>query len=152
MFQQQQPFNPYTQQLNLANSQLANRMQMPNGYGYNNYNSNANNLPIVNDRASAEMYVMPPNSRAILMDRNLPRIYLKETDAANQYRLTAYDLVEVKEEQPQSVEYITRQEFEEWKRAFTYEPSIRTEQQQSVPVATATIPAATTEESRTPQF
>lgn len=70
-------------------------------------------IQFVNGKPGAESFMMPPNSRMILMDADLPRFYLKEVDAAGLYRITAYEFQEVKE--PPPAEYITRQEFEEWK-------------------------------------
>ena len=42
-------------------------------------------------------------------------IQKKEVDAAGMYKVTTYEFQEVKEPEPVSGEYITRQEFEEWK-------------------------------------
>lgn len=89
-------------------------------YNYQNYNryQPQTDIQFVNGRASAEVYVMPPSSRIILMDSNLARFYLKETDATGFAKITAYDFSEVVEPEPTSVEYITKQEFEEWKAKF----------------------------------
>jgi hypothetical protein len=49
------------------------------------------------------------------MDANLPRIYVKTSDASGISNVESYDLVKVQQEK-QSTDYITRQEFEEWKK------------------------------------
>lgn len=88
-------------------------------YPYYNYQPNRYQPPqdiqFVNGKTSAESFMMPPNSRMILMDSEAPRFYLKEVDAAGMYKVTTYEFQEVKEPEPVSGEYITRQEFEEWK-------------------------------------
>jgi hypothetical protein len=87
-----------------------------NPYNYYNYSPQSNdNFQVVNNLASAEMYPMCPNSKVILMDANLPRIYVKTSDASGISNVESYDLVKVQQEK-QSTDYITRQEFEEWKK------------------------------------
>lgn len=83
-------------------------------YPYYNYSRQIPDIQFVNGRTSAESFMMPPNSRAILMDADLPRFYLKEVDASGSYRISTYEFKEVKEAL-NSPDYITRQEFEEWK-------------------------------------
>ena len=117
----QQQFSPFVGQ-GMGSMQAMNR----NPYMYNSFmpaTTTMNDFQVVNGRESAEMYSMPPNSRVILMDADLPRIYLKQTDAAGGYNLTAYDLVPVEEQVPELVDYITREEFEKWKREMVNEPS-----------------------------
>ena len=67
----------------------------------------------VNDKQSAEAYQMSPNSSVILMDSNLPRFYMKQTDASGISTIKAYDFKEAEEEKP--VEYVTKAEFEKFK-------------------------------------
>lgn len=75
---------------------------MYNGYPqYNPYMMNQyrqmnsfDSLQFVNGKESAENYIMPPNSKVILMDQNIPRFYLKETDATGMAKITAYDFTE----------------------------------------------------------
>lgn len=71
------------------------------------------NIQYVNGKQSAESYQMAANSSVILMDSNLPRFYLKQTDASGLATIRAYDFKEVEEEKPQ--EYVTKQEFEKFK-------------------------------------
>ena len=70
-------------------------------------------IQYVNGKQSADGYPMSPNSSVILMDSNLPRFYLKQTDASGIATVKAYDFKEVKEEKP--VEYVTKSEFETFK-------------------------------------
>ena len=71
------------------------------------------NIQYVNGKQSAESYQMPSNSSVILMDSNLPRFYLKKTDASGMATVKAYDFKEVEEEKP--AEYVTKAEFESFK-------------------------------------
>ena len=70
-------------------------------------------IQYVNDRQSAEAYQMSPNSSVILMDSNLPRFYMKQTDASGMFTLKAYDFKEVEAEK--LPEYVTKAEFEKFK-------------------------------------
>ena len=70
-------------------------------------------IQYVNDRQSAEAYQMPINSSVILMDSNLPRFYIKQTDASGVATIKSYDFKETEKEKP--VEYVTKAEFEAYK-------------------------------------
>lgn len=70
-------------------------------------------IQYVNDKQSAESYQMAPNSSVILMDANLSRFYMKQTDASGQATVKAYDFKEVAKEKPN--EYVTKAEFEAYK-------------------------------------
>lgn len=70
-------------------------------------------IPYVNGRQSAESYQLPANSSVILMDTNLPRFYMKQTDANGVVTIKSYDFKETEEEKPK--EYVTKQEFEAFK-------------------------------------
>lgn len=70
-------------------------------------------IQYVNGKQSAESYQMPANSSVILMDSNLPRFYMKQTDASGMATIKAYDFKEAEETKPQ--EYVTKQEFEKFK-------------------------------------
>lgn len=67
----------------------------------------------VNDRASVDSYQLPANSSVILMDSNLPRFYLKQTDASGMATVKSYDFKETEKEKPK--EYVTKEEFESFK-------------------------------------
>ena len=75
--------------------------------------SRGDELKVVNNRTSAEQYMMYPNSRVILLDSTQDRFYLKETDAAGMARITAYDFVKATDDIPANQDYVTRQELEE---------------------------------------
>lgn len=92
------------------------------------YYSRPQDIQFVNGKGSAESFMMPPNSRMILMDSELPRFYLKEVDAAGMYRVTTYEFTEVVEKPVVNEEYITRQEFEEWKAMLNESNSTKNKQ------------------------
>jgi hypothetical protein len=71
-------------------------------------------IQYVNDRASAETYQMAANSSVILMDANLPRFYMKMTDASGQSTIKSYDFKETEAVKP--TEYVTKAEFESFKK------------------------------------
>lgn len=71
------------------------------------------NIQYVNDKKSAETYQMAASSSVILMDANLPRFYMKQTDASGVATIKAYDFKEAEEEKP--AEYVTKAEFEKFK-------------------------------------
>lgn len=70
-------------------------------------------IQYVNNRQSVETYQMPANSSVILMDSNLPRFYIKQTDASGAATIKSYDFTETEEEKP--TEYVTKAEFEKFK-------------------------------------
>ena len=70
-------------------------------------------IQYVNNKQSAESYQMPVNSSVILMDSNLPRFYMKQTDASGVATIKSYDFKETEDEKP--VEYVTKAEFEKFK-------------------------------------
>lgn len=72
-------------------------------------------IQYVNNKQSAETYQMQPNSSVILMDSNLPRFYMKQTDASGVATIKSYDFKETEEEKP--TEYVTKQEFEKFKQS-----------------------------------
>ena len=71
------------------------------------------NIQYVNGRQSAETYQMPANSSAILMDSNMARFYMKQTDATGMATIKSYDFKETEEDKP--IEYVTKAEFEKFK-------------------------------------
>lgn len=72
-------------------------------------------LQFVNGIESAQMYQLPPNSKQILMDRELARFYLVEADASGQKTVKAYDFVPAQESQ---TTYATQAQFEELKNNY----------------------------------
>ena len=73
----------------------------------------AQSIQYVNGKQSAETYQMPANSSVILMDSNMSRFYMKQTDASGNATIRSYDFKETEEEKPK--EYVTKQEFEAFK-------------------------------------
>ena len=71
------------------------------------------NIQYVNGKQSADSYPMNPNSSVILMDSNMSRFYVKQTDASGMSTVKSYDFTEVEEEKP--TEYVTKSEFEKFK-------------------------------------
>lgn len=80
-------------------------------YGYYQPRS----IEYVNGRQSAEVYTLPPNSEAILMDSNEAIFYLKRTDAAGMSTIRTYKFEEVI---PKTTEYVTKEEFESLRAAY----------------------------------
>lgn len=113
--------NPYANPYAMGQV-AANRLsQMPQTWLNQQFNNPQpqSELQFVNGRESADMYQMPPNSKAILMDSTMARFYLKETDASGMARVTAYDFSPATD--APSEQYVTRAEFDEWRAK--YEPA-----------------------------
>ena len=70
-------------------------------------------IQYVNGKQSVDSYQLPANSSVILMDSNLPRFYVKQTDASGLATVKSYDFKETEEEKPK--EYVTKEEFETFK-------------------------------------
>ena len=71
------------------------------------------NIQYVNGKQSVDSYQLPANSSVILMDSNLARFYVKQTDASGLATVKSYDFKETEEEKPK--EYVTKEEFETFK-------------------------------------
>lgn len=54
-----------------------------------------NNIQYVNGLESANAYQLAPNSSILLMDSNMARFYIKQTDASGYHTIKAYDFTEV---------------------------------------------------------
>ena len=91
--------------LNPYQPQFLPQIQMPQ--------PQAQSIQYVNDIKSAESYQLAPNSSVILMDSNLSRFYLKQTDASGAATIKSFDFKETEEEKPE--EYVTKKEFEKFK-------------------------------------
>lgn len=109
--------NPYAMGQIAANRLSQMPQTMPNPYAQ--INQPQSELQFVNGRESADMYQMPPNSKAILMDSTMARFYLKETDASGMARVTAYDFTPASDAPTE--QYVTREEFDAWRAK--YEPT-----------------------------
>ena len=75
----------------------------------------AQSIQYVKDRQSVDAFQMAANSSVILMDQNLPRFYIKQTDASGVATVKSYDFKETEAEKP--VEYVTKSEFEKFKQS-----------------------------------
>ena len=104
--------NPYALQM----QNLQNQLQQMNPY---QQNQNSNQIQYVNGIESANAYQMSPNSSVLLMDNNLPRFYVKTTDAAGMASVKTFEFHEYVEQKPEEINpelYVTRKEFEELKK------------------------------------
>ena len=64
----------------------------------------------------AKAYPLAPNSEAALFDAGRDVFYVKRTDAGGYPTIQAYQFAPVQEAAPSAQpEYVTREEFEEWK-------------------------------------
>lgn len=84
------------------------------------FNQSSSELIRVTGLDGAKAYQMPPNGVAALFDNNEDLFYIKTTDGAGfptirTYRFTAYDN-EISQEQIVQADYITREEFEQFKK------------------------------------
>ena len=76
------------------------------------------NLIRVNGIEGAKAYQMPANSTVSLFDANEDIMYIKTTDGAGFPVIRTFSFTEIKEENKpvEKVDYISRQEFEEFKK------------------------------------
>ena len=70
-------------------------------------------IKYVSGKQGAESFQMLPNKKAILMDANEARFYIKQTDANGQATIRSFDFKETEQEKPK--EYVTKEEFEAYK-------------------------------------
>ena len=77
-----------------------------------------NNLIRVTGIDGAKAYQMPANSSVALFDNNNDYMYVKTTDGAGFPTIRTFTFTEMKEENKpvEKVDYISRQEFEEFKK------------------------------------
>lgn len=83
---------------------------------YNSPPQQIQTIKFVNGRQGAEQCMLPWNSKAILMDMNDDIFYLKETDMNGISSMTAFGFQRL--DQPPQNNYITRAEFEEWRKKY----------------------------------
>lgn len=127
----QQPFQPQPFQPNQYQQMVSQAQQFMQAMRPPTYNTPQPEVQFVNGIGSAQAYQMGPNQRVILMDSEKARFYFKETDAAGVASIKAYDFTEAKDDEPQTVDYVTRAEFEEWKAS--HEPVVPQPQPQPEP-------------------
>lgn len=106
--------NPYAslmpQQNQYYNPQMNNQQFLPQ--------IQTQNLIRVNGIEGAKAYQMSANSIVSLFDANEDIMYIKSTDGAGFPSIRTFSFTEVKEENKpaQQVDYISREEFEEFKK------------------------------------
>ena len=106
--------NPYAslipQQNQYYNPQMNNQQFLPQ--------IQTQNLIRVNGIEGAKAYQMSANSTVSLFDANEDIMYIKSTDGAGFPSIRTFSFTEVKEENKptQQVDYISREEFEEFKK------------------------------------
>jgi hypothetical protein len=105
--------NPYAMQMQNLQNQIQNMNPFQQQQGGNTQ------IQYVNGIESANAYQMAPNSSVLLMDSNLPRFYVKTTDAAGMAAVKVFEFHEYVEQKPEPMNpemFVTRQEFEELKQ------------------------------------
>ena len=79
----------------------------------------------------AKAYPLAPNSEAALFDAGRDVFYVKRTDAGGYPTIQAYQFAPVQEAAPSAQpEYVTREEFEEWKAMVTPKKDRATEKKE----------------------
>lgn len=81
--------------------------QIPNYQNQNNNNNliNYNDIITVNGREGAERLELRPNSRILLLDKNKPIVWLKQTDGAGYGTVEGYAITPLKEAEPKDMSY-----------------------------------------------
>lgn len=105
--------NPYAMQMQNLQNQIQNMNPFQQQQGGNTQ------IQYVNGFESVNAFQMAPNSKALLMDSNLPRFYVKTTDAAGMATIKVFEFHECVEQKPEPMNpemFVTRQEFEELKQ------------------------------------
>lgn len=85
-------------------------------YG-NMYRPQIQGARFVDGLAGAQSCVIPLGSKAILMDSNEDRFFIKETDFNGVSTISQYAFTKV-EDKPADGDYVTREEFERWKENY----------------------------------
>ena len=94
--------------------------QMPTGNG-----SQPNTLLRVNGIEGAKAFPAQPSQTMALFDSNEDLFYIKTTDAGGFATIKTYSFKEVDSVPTPTVDYVTRQEFEELKEAINGKFSVR---------------------------
>lgn len=122
--------NPYAALM--AQQPYYNQPQMMNNQPIMQQQEPIQNLIRVNGIDGAKAYQMPANSTAALFDANNDILYVKSTDGAGFPSIRTFSFTEVKEQQQETthVDYISREEFENFKKELMIygKQSIHTEQ------------------------
>lgn len=77
------------------------------------------NIIFVNGLEDVKSRLQPCRSQMLYSDNDKNLVYLKAVDDTGHFTVKVFDLVEHKEEQAPEVSYLTRAEFEEFKKSLT---------------------------------
>ena len=77
------------------------------------------NIIFVNGLEDVKSRLQPCRSQMLYSDNDKNLVYLKAVDDTGHFTVKVFDLVEHKEEQAPEVSYLTREEFEEFKKSLT---------------------------------
>lgn len=107
--------NPYAPLMGQQNQQFYNQ---PYQQQIQNIQQEPQNLIRVNGIEGARAYNMPPNSTVALFDDNEDIMYIKTTDCAGFASTRKFSFTEISNNQNTvtDTEYISRQEFEDFKK------------------------------------
>lgn len=107
--------NPYAPLMGQQNQQFYNQ---PYQQQIQNIQQEPQNLIRVNGIEGARAYNMPPNSTVALFDGNEDIMYIKTTDGAGFASTRKFSFTEISNNQTTvtDTEYISRQEFEDFKK------------------------------------
>lgn len=96
----------------------------PNNYQFQTQQpTNIVNMVLVNNEDEARNYQLSPGNSIFLMDSNNSVFYTKSVDFSGISTFKKYQFSEVTDTPSQSQgDYITREEFEEWKRSMNRRP------------------------------
>lgn len=79
------------------------------------YSTQFQNIQFVNGTDFIDQYHVYPNNKVLFMDKNKSVFYMKEADHNGICTLRTFEFHEVAENKN---EYITKQEFDEWRKAY----------------------------------
>lgn len=77
------------------------------------------NIIFVNGLEDVKSRLQPCRSQMLYSDNDKNLVYLKAVDDTGHFTVKVFDLVEHKEEQAPEASYLTRAEFEEFKKSLT---------------------------------
>ena len=90
-----------------------NNYHVPQYPTYNTINTNIPEIQYVNSPESADAYALPPNKTAVLFNQNNDEFYIITSDASGSR--TRSDFTFKAKEKGKPVEYVTKDEFDEFK-------------------------------------
>ena len=94
-------------------------------------------MVLVNSEDEAKNYMLSPGNSMFFMDSNNSVFYTKSVDFSGISTFKKYEFHEVVEEAAQRVpdNYVTREEFEEWKKSMNKKPYYKKERSDHEPVS-----------------